>query len=371
MVRWPIIRTLLYKEALRYRYNWGLLVMIAALLAMSALISISARMNQLPGQQDAAIHVCAIAVPYSRDAEQYKRAMAWAQHLRRHAAPDIRVWYDSFPEGWRMDPAWVQPNVVLIELIAPSANSASSAPWTARYWYAEKAEGLLPLRDWFVRESHRFLGVEPSFIEESRQGGGNDTRVPLIITALTIFAVYLLSFNLYITSSGEEREKRVLLGLLLSPASPAEFIIAKAIFYVSASLVVSMAVVCMYDPRLLSRPLLWCAVMSGSVGYIAIGTVVLTLVRRQTTLSIVSMVYLIATSMIMFLSQFLPLFGWLRWVLVEDYLYRELQQIIAREPIWWAAQWLNQLFLGFLVLIWSVAAIETFRRQGMAIARGR
>ena len=42
MVRWSILRTLLYKEALRYRYNWGLLVMIAALLAMSALISISA-----------------------------------------------------------------------------------------------------------------------------------------------------------------------------------------------------------------------------------------------------------------------------------------------------------------------------------------
>src|SRR5439155_7109944 len=125
---------------------------------------------------------------------------------------------------------------------------------------------------------------------------------PLIITGLTIFALYLLSFNLYITSSGEEREKRVLLGLLLSPAAPAEFIIAKAIFYVTASLIVSMAVVSMYEPRLLSRPLLWCGVFSGSLAYIAIGTVVLTLVRRQTTLSIVSMLYLIITSMIMFLS---------------------------------------------------------------------
>src|SRR4029079_9435212 len=126
-------------------------------------------------------------------------------------------------------------------------------------------------------------------------------RVPLVITALTIFALYLLSFNLYLTSSGEEREKRVLLGLLLSPASPAEFILAKAIFYVSASLVVSLAVVAMYEPRLLARPLLWAAIMSGSLGYVAIGTVILAIVRRQTTISIVSMLYLIATSTVMFL----------------------------------------------------------------------
>src|SRR4029079_9965947 len=137
-------------------------------------------------------------------------------------------------------------------------------------------------------------------------------RVPLVITALTIFALYLLSFNLYLTSSGEEREKRVLLGLLLSPASPAEFILAKAIFYVSASLVVSLAVVSMYEPRLLGRPLLWSAILSRSLGYVAIGTGFLTLVRRQTTISIISMLYLIVTSMIMFLSQFLPLFTVLR-----------------------------------------------------------
>ena len=82
------------------------------------------------------------------------------------------------------------------------------------------------VRDWFVRASNEFLDTKPRLVEETRagrratRGGDPAERVPLVVTALAIFALYLLSFNLYITSTGEEREKRVLLGLLMTPARP-------------------------------------------------------------------------------------------------------------------------------------------------------
>src|SRR5207253_286110 len=63
MLRTRILRTLLYKEALRYRYNWGLLVMVFALLALAGLISVSARFGKLPGQENQDIPLCVIAYP--------------------------------------------------------------------------------------------------------------------------------------------------------------------------------------------------------------------------------------------------------------------------------------------------------------------
>src|SRR5436309_3372444 len=117
MVRWRILRTLLYKEALRYRYNWGLLVMIAALLAMSALISISARMKRLPGQQDTAVRNCMVVVPYTAVAENRERAEAWTKYLEQHPPANVRLRYNFYPQGWAMDPDWVWPDMLVIELI--------------------------------------------------------------------------------------------------------------------------------------------------------------------------------------------------------------------------------------------------------------
>src|SRR5205823_3651273 len=93
----------------------------------------------------------------------------------------------------------------------------------------------------------------------------------------------LLSFNLYVTSTGEEREKRVLLGLLMTPAAAVEVIAAKAIFYAAASLVICLAVVGMYQPRLLLNPYLWGAAVCGSVAYVAIGAVAVWVFARRGT----------------------------------------------------------------------------------------
>src|SRR5262245_18920781 len=218
MIRARIVRTLLYKEALRYRYNWGLLVMVVALLALAALISISARLGKLPGQGGQELTACFVAYNTGDT-----RARKWAESLFATQVPDglnVRPW--RMREAVEPEkPPQIPPQCMLIAL-RPSASGIEER-WNADHFYAEEtAAATFPYRDWFAKATQRFLGSSPRFEEETRKIKADLDRtdpVPVIVTALTIFALYLLSFNLYITSTGEEREKRQMLGLLLSPAS--------------------------------------------------------------------------------------------------------------------------------------------------------
>lgn len=369
MPRWPIIRTLLYKEVLRYRYNWGLLVVVFALLALSALISIGSRYKKLPGQASDDYLNCFVMY--------HPGAAEWAEYLQNHPPQfAARLQYTASKVGAY---ARLPPDSMVIQIFAPSDNDdpgkESYRSWKAVYLHPdEDAAGLAPYRDWLARETRNFIKAEPKFVEATRKGEfyntGHIDRVPLIVTAFVIFALYLLSFNLFITSTGEEREKRVLLGLLLSPASAVEVIAAKAIFYASASLVVAISVTCMYEPRLMLNPLLWGAIVSGALGYVAIGTIVIGIVRRQTTINTVSMLYLMMTTIIIFLGQFIPLFRLLQYLLMEKYLYAQLQHVIDNKIPWlWMVP--NQIALIVIVCIWGVVAVMVFNRQATAIARAR
>jgi len=368
-----IIRTLLYKEYLRYRYNWGVLVVAGALLALSALISIGARMNRLPGQaEEVAITECFLLFQKGTPAEALVQQLvanppAEGQPIRAQAFVQAGL------------PPSIPAHAMAIHLLPPAAGTG----WTVRYWYvSEDLRGSLPYRDWFSREMQDHLGTTPRLVEESRTDARHhevqprmagtlpEERIPLIITALAIFALYLFSFSLYISSTGEEREKKMLLGLLLTPASPLEVITAKAIFYASASVALALAVVATYKPILLLNPLLWGAVIYGALGYVAIGTILVCLVRRQTTMNTIPMLYLIVTSIIMFLAQFLPIFIPLRLLMIEDWLYRQMQHVIAGQG-WSRMILFNQAVLIVLVVAWLAVAVRVFARQGMLIGRAR
>ena len=126
MPRWPILRTLLYKEVLRYRYNWGVLVLAGALLALSALISISARLKKLPGQEEIVIQECHVLYEEGTPAE------AWAQHLAAHPPEPVFV-LKTQPWKYAGNPPRMQPNWMAIQLIPPDNPSptTSGASWTA------------------------------------------------------------------------------------------------------------------------------------------------------------------------------------------------------------------------------------------------
>lgn len=363
-MRRHIILTLIRKEALRYRYNLGLVAMVAGILVLSLLISISARMELLPGQGGMTVEACYVYYPPSANGEK------WARYLRQHppADADLTVNFRAGPTG-KSTPK-IRAGSMAIELIPPED---ADGAWDILYWHLKDApQGILPYRDWLSGATKDFLGIRPKFTEETRTTIADLDRsdqIPLVVTALVLFSLYLVSFNLYATSTGEEREKRVLLALMLTPASPGEIFAAKVVFYVSVSLFVSVLVAALYEPRLLLNPTLWVLTILGSTAYVAIGTVVVTLIRRQSTLSSTSMMYLIVTSSIIFLSQFAFLFVPLRFLLVEHWLHAQLFEVISEQSTRQLPLRLG--CLAALTLGWSVVAVRLFGARGMSVSQGR
>lgn len=372
-MRWHILRTLLFKELLRYRYNWGLLALVVALLALTGLTAISVRIGTLPGQ-DEDLYVSQCYVCYDSASPT---ATAWADYLRQH--PPWQRHTITYHESRNRDVRSIIDNdarALVIELCTdPNAkrpdNRTPRSSWQVRYCYRHiMRRGMFTYRDWFNRETQNFLGQKP-LLDESNVRFEENTAlgnpVGTFMTSLLIFALYLLSFNLYLTSTAEEREKRVLLALLLTPASPLEVLSAKALFHGTASLAMAATMMGMYQPRLLLQPLLWMTIVLGSVGYVAVGTVALCVIRRQTTISTVSLLYLVGTTLMLLLGQFLPIFDYCRYVLLENYLYRQLLELLAYQPV--TDVWPNYLSLGLLVAAWAAVATTLFARQGASIAR--
>jgi hypothetical protein len=378
MLRWRIIRTLLYKEVLRYRYNWGLLVMAGALLALAALVSVSARMGRLPGQEGPALRWCRIY--YS--SEQHPKMRELITHLTQDTkAPGVLLPEDlgSVRDFLEHDVA-VETDTIILVIVPPKQSISSliggSQIWQGHFFFngTEPPPNIIPYREWFFRETQRFLNSQPR-VEEKLHGrkppSGIEVkdRIPLIETALILFALYLMAFNIYLTSTGEEREKRILMALLLTPARPSEVIAAKGIFYVAISLFLAVAIMAMCHPQKLAEPAFWPTVILGALAYLAIATVFLSIIRRQTTITTVSMLYLVGTTVIMILGDMLRGFIPFRVMLIEHHLHSLLYQIMSeqRSPYFGV----NLLTLTGLTFVWSIAAVLTFSRKGIAISQSR
>ena len=370
-MRWPIIRTLLWKEALRFRYNWGLLVMIAGVLAISALISLGNRMGDLPGQANRAIKACCIGTQRSAgklDQEWYQTLLQEKPEWFTDKNQVPILGHGSSPDIPR-EPGLVFPDDYLLIRLSVSADGRT---YTATYRYpaTSQTEAML-YRGWVNKVTQKLRGQLvvneglPSFSQT--QLSESEDRTAKIITALVIFAFYLLSFNLYITSTAEEREKKVLLALMLTPARASEIIGAKVIFYSLFSLLVSAAVIALFEPALLLKPLLWSTIFCGSVCYVCIGTVVLCIVRRQSTINTISMMYLIITALVMSLSVFLVPFLILRFLMIENYLFHQLEFIIAGKPNPVARVY--QPVMAALTVGWFLLAVFIFSRRGVAVGQ--
>ena len=366
-IRWRLVRTLILKECWRYQCNWGLLIVVAALLLLSLLIAVAGRMQALPGLAGRSVSDCIVLHPSD---------CPWADYLKKHPPTgDVRLTFQVLKRRATRPKLPVQ--AMAIQLVPPAAGatplSHPDADWRADYYYLENfSVGVLPVRDWFADATRDFLQPKPAFFETTAITVTDIDRteqMAIIIQALVAFAMYLIAFNLYVTSTGEEREKKVLLALLLTPVRPVELILAKAIFHTTASLATALAIVAMYDPTLLLNPLLYTTIAVGSLGYVAIGTVILSLVSRQTTINTVSMLYLIAIAIVTFLGQIFTLFDLLRHLLIEDYLYQQLYQILSRQTAWWVR--LNQFMLWTLAIFWSAVALRLFAKRSRRIAFAR
>src|SRR5262245_26218700 len=137
-MRGHVIRALLYKEALRYRYNWGLLVMLSVLVILAALVSLGSRLRILP-RLSGHVRECTLIYP-----QNSPEARALADHLSSHPPPSPLRLRVLSADGWTDRPSLPEGEFA-IEIAA-----SGEGPIQVKYWHLDSpASEILPYRDWF------------------------------------------------------------------------------------------------------------------------------------------------------------------------------------------------------------------------------
>ena len=233
-MRWRILRTLLHKEALRHLANRGGIVMVLLLLVASMLLSFfGTKSGQPTGGLMPSVQRCYVDYD-DNDA-------AFVAHLRNNVSPELveRVRFRRLANA----PTDAEGRIVYahtagaIQLRPPERPGSARKVWV---WYpGDDDSGMAPYETWFWKESARYErsiqpsegGVRPS-IEEQRSSlaGGLDPRSG-IATSLVLFGLFFVCVYLLPSMTCEERERGVLLAQALSPASTAELLAARFIFY--------------------------------------------------------------------------------------------------------------------------------------------
>jgi hypothetical protein len=409
-MRWRILRTLLHKEALRHATNRGGLALAGLLVTASLLLAAlnPAAEQDKPGTLVGGIHHCIIW--YDEDDE-------WVAHLAEHMPPSLRA--NIFIQPIRPLVGLDQHLKYETGTGGIELRSMSAVDGTRRYRvYVRYPEGdragMAVYESWFWKESYRYFheraaaelrerGVDADHAlppapqdddlwaqkqafrglfdkyavasngspaheavpalemrERAVVGGALDLRAA-IATALVMFSLCFTCVYLMPSLTCEERERGLLLAQALSPASAAEILAAKFLFYPAFGILLATLLAGIHNPAVLSRPFFWMSLGTLSVGTLGIGMTVACLAKTQRAASLGALCYMLAVALVLLLCQQnniqrLP-------ALALEYhaphlLHATLTNQLRPEH-WW-----NLGASAALACGWALLAVVLFRRRG-------
>ena len=215
-----------------------------------------------------------------------------------------------------------------------------------------------PDETWLVLEAHGRLrdraGSAVPELEIDRSGLGGpvlDIRAA-VATGMVAFALYFACVYLLATLTCEERERGLLLAQALSPASPAEIVAAKAVFYPALGIGLAAVVAGAYRPAVLGEPFFWAALVSVGGGFLGIGMTVAALARTQRAAFLGAMGYLLVVSLVLVGATAAGV-GWVPYLAVEFHgprvLHAALTGSVAPDH-WWHLGAAAGLATGWLAL---------------------
>ncbi len=415
-MRISILRALLAKEVRRHLANRGGLAFIALLVVAALLLSIfnpqaggAAPPGTAPADAGTAgglvggVHSCVIEFP--------DEALPLARHLRANKPTDQRILFRPFPKDGstltyppgtgsiQIRPGKVDGRDVLrFEVWYP--RDAGDKMWAYEQWFWKEArrglqkEAVEKLRKaggdagkltdpkfrdddlWAVSESFRSLGSQvdllapPSSgqlfpdvqIERIEQTGAPplDFRTTIAM-AMVVFALYFTCVYLLPTLTCEERERGVLLAQALSPASPAEILTAKFLFYPTIGIALAATLAGIYRPAVLASPFFWLALIGVSGGFLGIGMTIATLARTQRAAFMGSMCYLLSVALILFICQQNGI--WVVSSLAVEYHGPRVLHAAMMGTVEFV-HWLSLLATFVLAGVWLTTAGYLFRKRG-------
>ncbi|HVL15615.1 MAG TPA: ABC transporter permease, partial [Gemmata sp.] len=345
-MRWYILKALLVKEWQRHLANRMGVALALLLVAAAVLLSVFA-----PGGESTAAGTEAVGGVRHCFVE-YDRLTPVIQHLEENRPPELKeqIRFRPLADADKLDGVIVYPtgtasiqirhvfadkapngrDTLSVYVWHPDGDPTALAPYETWLWkevrrfYARRArdKGVTPPPDpafdaenqWLLTEAHRRfqeqIAAAPGNtggvfavpdLDVTRKGLGGkvlDIR-SAVATALIIFSLYFTCVYLLPTLNCEERERGVLLAQALSPASPAEIVAAKFLFYPTAGVLLAVAITAVYKTALLSSLFFWLSLFAVGGGFLGIGMTIATLARTQKAAFLGGMCYLMTVAMVL------------------------------------------------------------------------
>lgn len=409
-MRLYILRALFLKEVRRHLANRGGLALAGLLVVAALLLSVfnptQVDAGAAGGDLVGGVHHCyveyAAETPFVRLLEGRVPPGLKAQVIFRLVRPDQITAPLDYAAGTGAIRV-VESNrtgtpTLTFDVWHPPGDPAAMAPY--EQWFFRAAREVLrdqaaaklggtarlpttSLRDddlWAVEEAFRTLDIEVERVRAETKASANGGRIlpaveirrnglgakPLdfrsaIATALVVFALYFTCCYLLPTLNCEERERGVLLAQALSPASPAEIVAAKFLFYPVAGLALAAALAGIYSPTVLSTLFFWLSLLALACGFLGVGMTVSTLAKTQRSAFMGSMCYLMSVSLLLFVCSqngipFLP------HLAIESHGPKILHAAMTKSVE--AGDWLHLLAAFGLGAGWMTLAGWLFRRRG-------
>ena len=405
-MRWYIIRALLVKEWQRHLANRGGIALGILLVVTAVLLSVFAPHESAAGTGIVGgVHHCYVEfdspTPFVKHLEENVprelKGQIVFQQLRSPEQVNSLLVYQTGTGSLQIrqllpDKSPTGRATLSVYVWHPDSDPAALAPYEAWFWreshrfFANRArQKQLPLlddpdfdtgSDWLVLEAHKRLqdevaavggsiksGVTVPDLDVSRKGLGGkvlDFRAA-VATGLVVFALYFTCVYLLPTLNCEERERGVLLAQALSPASPAEILAAKFLFYPALGIALAATIAAIYKTSILSSFFFWLALFAVGGGFLGIGMTIATLAKTQRAAFLGGMCYLLSVSMVLLIcsTNNIP---FLSHLAVEFHGPRILHAALSGDvyPYHWAH------LAGAIVLagVWLGAAGWLFRRRG-------
>lgn len=405
-MRWHILKTLLYKEALRHATNRGGLMLAGLLVTASLVLAALNPAGDQGGQLIGGINHCFI--------DTDDDSSPWVQHLRTHVppglanhirfrkidpqiGPDKTIYYPTGTGAIQIRKAIDGSNRNIVLLWHPSGDRAGMAVYEQWFWresyrffYQQMANELtqkgidpataLPSanvdgddlwndRIWNAQLRERFKVVagspskevpELELKEEALIGSSLDMRAAMA-TALVMFALFFTCVYLMPSLTCEERERGLLLAQALSPARVRELLAAKFLFYPAFGIMLATLLAGIHNPAVLTRPFFWLSLLSLGVGSLGIGMTIASLAKTQRSASLAALCYMLVVAMVLLMCQQNNI-QYVPYLAIEFHAPQVLHATLTNQTR--HSHWYNLAACLVLAVGWVIAAGYLFRKRG-------
>jgi hypothetical protein len=409
-MRWHILKTLLHKEALRHATNRGGLALAGLLVTASLLLAAlnPAAEPDKPATLVGGIHHCIVWYDQEDDWVAYLaghkppslRANIFIQPIRPQVGLDQHLKYETGTGGieLRLMPASDGVPRYRVYIRYPEGDRAGMAVYENWFWkesyhfFRDRAAAELKTRGldvdrnlpapamdddlWAQRQAYRDLFERYASVtsgspdreavpviemrERAVVGGALDLRAA-IATALVLFSLCFTCVYLMPSLTCEERERGLLLAQALSPATAAEILAAKFLFYPAFGILLATLLAGIHNPAVLSRPFFWMSLGTLSVGTLGIGMTIACLAKTQRAASLGALCYMLVVALVLLICQQNNI-SRLPWLALEYHAPHILHATLTNQLV--PAHWWNLAASAVLACAWALLAVVLFRRRG-------